>query len=299
MYCCRRDDVILQISKVLIHPFSALCFLQVYSRDFKDEALEARPTTPGMKYRHYSPRAPVHLIDPSAAWQQQQHDCSHLEQQVLAATSKLLQELSQHKQQQQQQGESISSTSASKRIVLLSTCSSSSSSSSSSSNGSVTNDVHVGWTAASRQALNQASNQQLLQQPILESPPTNTCTACPDDIIKTSSPQQQQQQQHLSHTAIPKHTSSTPSCNSCGNSSSSSSNTDYLQLDGLCGVQVIEYTLGSWRSPAVVAQQLFAGLRAADAAGAAVIVVQGLPPADAGLAVMNRLHKAASRTISI
>eukprot|EP00775_Hariotina_reticulata_P004003 gene4003-4253_t len=55
----------------------------------------------------------------------------------------------------------------------------------------------------------------------------------------------------------------------------------------------------NWSCPEVVAQQLFAGLRAADAAGAALIIVQGLPPVDAGLAVMNRLHKAASKTINI
>lgn len=37
--------------------------LQVYRKDFVDKALEEAPTTPGMKYRHYSPDAPVVLID--------------------------------------------------------------------------------------------------------------------------------------------------------------------------------------------------------------------------------------------
>ncbi|KAI9001396.1 translation factor [Trametes punicea] len=38
-------------SKVLVH-----------RRDYRDEAIEQAPTTPGMKYRHYSPSAPVTLL---------------------------------------------------------------------------------------------------------------------------------------------------------------------------------------------------------------------------------------------
>jgi L-threonylcarbamoyladenylate synthase len=34
----------------------------VHKRDYRDEAMEAAPTTPGMKYRHYSPAVPVYLL---------------------------------------------------------------------------------------------------------------------------------------------------------------------------------------------------------------------------------------------
>lgn len=34
----------------------------VHKRDFQDAAMEATPTTPGMKYRHYSPSVPVTLL---------------------------------------------------------------------------------------------------------------------------------------------------------------------------------------------------------------------------------------------
>jgi L-threonylcarbamoyladenylate synthase len=37
--------------------------VQVYKRDFTDETLENAPTTPGMKYRHYSPDAQVIVIE--------------------------------------------------------------------------------------------------------------------------------------------------------------------------------------------------------------------------------------------
>ncbi|KAJ3085878.1 hypothetical protein HK102_013725 [Quaeritorhiza haematococci] len=37
--------------------------LRVYRRDFVDKGLEAAPTTPGMKYRHYTPEAEVVLFE--------------------------------------------------------------------------------------------------------------------------------------------------------------------------------------------------------------------------------------------
>ncbi|KAI0082460.1 translation factor [Panus rudis PR-1116 ss-1] len=37
----------------------------VHKRDYRDEAMEQAPTTPGMKYRHYSPTAPVVLLSKS------------------------------------------------------------------------------------------------------------------------------------------------------------------------------------------------------------------------------------------
>lgn len=38
----------------------------VHRRDFRDEAIEQAPTTPGMKYRHYSPAVPVILLRTSS-----------------------------------------------------------------------------------------------------------------------------------------------------------------------------------------------------------------------------------------
>lgn len=36
----------------------------VYARDFKDEKLLSAPTTPGMKYKHYTPSMPVFVLSP-------------------------------------------------------------------------------------------------------------------------------------------------------------------------------------------------------------------------------------------
>ncbi|WAQ83784.1 hypothetical protein PtA15_4A233 [Puccinia triticina] len=36
----------------------------VYNRDYRDKELEVKPTTPGMKYKHYAPHAKVVILDP-------------------------------------------------------------------------------------------------------------------------------------------------------------------------------------------------------------------------------------------
>jgi len=40
--------------------------IKVHDRDFKDEGMQEAPTTPGMKYRHYSPSVPVVLLKTSS-----------------------------------------------------------------------------------------------------------------------------------------------------------------------------------------------------------------------------------------
>ncbi|KAI9500361.1 DHBP synthase RibB-like alpha/beta domain-containing protein, partial [Coemansia spiralis] len=39
--------------------------IRVYRRDFSSAEMEMHPTTPGMKYRHYSPTAPVYVVQAS------------------------------------------------------------------------------------------------------------------------------------------------------------------------------------------------------------------------------------------
>jgi hypothetical protein len=190
-----------------------------------------------MKYRHYSPTAPLLLLDPTAAWQaqqqqqeQQQHD--GLQQLVVNATQQLLEDLWQAQQQQQQQ-QQLAQHAAVQRVVLLSTCSS----------------AKVGWTEASLQLL----------------------------------------QQHLQEHAQPPGLPSDPQPAATGRATAVNSSRP----------DVLEYVLGSWQQPEVVAQQVFAALRAADAVGPALIIAQGLPPEGPALAIMNRLQKAASQHVQV
>lgn len=55
-----------------LRQLEGLAGLQVYRRDFVDSQLEAAPSTPGMKYRHYSPDAKVG-VSPGAAHAACQH----------------------------------------------------------------------------------------------------------------------------------------------------------------------------------------------------------------------------------
>lgn len=45
-----------------LHEAGSTIKIRVHRRDYQDENMEQAPTTPGMKYRHYSPRVPVFLF---------------------------------------------------------------------------------------------------------------------------------------------------------------------------------------------------------------------------------------------
>ncbi|OCH92186.1 translation factor [Obba rivulosa] len=48
-----------------MHDVPSVPKVLVHRRDYRDEAIEQAPTTPGMKYRHYSPAVPVVLLHTS------------------------------------------------------------------------------------------------------------------------------------------------------------------------------------------------------------------------------------------
>jgi hypothetical protein len=93
-------------------------------------------------------------------------------------------------------------------------------------------------------------------------------------------------------------TTTTTTTISSSSSSSSGGGSSSGSVDG-CGLEVLEYVLGSWQQPEVVAQQVFAALRAADAVCPSLIIAQGLPPEGPALAIMNRLQKAASQHVQV
>ena len=62
---------------------------------------------------------------------------------------------------------------------------------------------------------------------------------------------------------------------------------------------VIELVLGCWGDSESVARRLFSALRRADELRVAAIVVEGIAEDGAGMAVMNRLRKAASRVVTL
>ena len=180
--------------------------LRVYAKHFQSAALEAAPTTPGMKYRHYSPDARVVLFDPSPS-----------------------------------------------TIGTASTASTTSSS-------------------AVQAAINHEAAQLAL---------SDTTTFA---IVRTTS------------------TSTSTSTSTTSRSSSSSGGPSVVQyapdVKPIPG-QAIEYVLSCNAAADEVARGLFKALRELDELGVRVILVEGISEDNEGLAVMNRLRKAASQVINV
>jgi L-threonylcarbamoyladenylate synthase len=61
-------------------------------------------------------------------------------------------------------------------------------------------------------------------------------------------------------------------------------------------IQWHQYVLGSLSEPAVIAQRLFDGLLTLEAEGVDIILVEEVPEGNEGLAIMNRVQKAAGET---
>lgn len=72
-----------------------------------------------------------------------------------------------------------------------------------------------------------------------------------------------------------------------------------LQTKEVQAVQLFEYFLGDMAQPSTVAKELFLALRLMDELGATAIVVEGVMEGEEGLAVMNRLRKAASSIVHL
>ncbi|KAF9151044.1 hypothetical protein BG015_007132 [Linnemannia schmuckeri] len=171
--------------------------VQVYKKHFTDAAMEQAPTTPGMKYRHYSPEAEVVLVE----YIKTEGSLASKGSEPMGQYGRILKEIEKLKQE------------GKKRF----------------------------------------------------------------GILRTS------------------FTTTTPSATVAATTHQNGSTT--LQ-DGQ-EVGVIEFPLGQGSKPEDVARELFRGLRYLDDQKVDCIFVEGISEEDEGLAVMNRVRKAASRTISL
>ncbi|KAF9354669.1 hypothetical protein BGX26_007506 [Mortierella sp. AD094] len=182
--------------------------VQIYKKHFTDAAMEQAPTTPGMKYRHYSPEAEVVLV------------------------------------------EYISPEDSS-----LSSAASSSSSSSNSTTG------QYSLILKEIEKLKKEGKKRF-------------------GILRTSF-------------TSPTVTQSTTNSNQINGNGSAGHVNGTLDSE-----DIIEFPLGQGSKPDDVARELFRGLRFLDTQNVDCIFVEGISEEEEGLAVMNRVRKAASRTIS-
>ncbi|KAG0292233.1 hypothetical protein BGZ96_004413 [Linnemannia gamsii] len=175
--------------------------VQVYKKHFTDAAMEQAPTTPGMKYRHYSPEAEVVLVEYIKT-----------------------------------EGSFASNGSV--------------------PTGTTTTTGQYGLILKEIEKLKQEGKKRfgILRTSFTTATPTAT-TAHTHQNGTTQSPDDREE-------------------------------------------SVIEFPLGQGSKPEDVARELFRGLRYLDDQKVDCIFVEGISEEDEGLAVMNRLRKAASRTIS-
>ncbi|KAI8098856.1 DHBP synthase RibB-like alpha/beta domain-containing protein [Halteromyces radiatus] len=163
--------------------------LQVYRKHFVDQALEMAPTTPGMKYRHYSPEAMVVLIEDDKMIINNNDDTQQ--------------------QQQRQVFETI-------------------------------------WQDELKQLLKNGIGIQKV------------------GILKIVE---------------------------------DGDSLEWRQTSKLDEIEYVTLQMGRQGHPDEVARGMFKGLREMDTIGVDIIFVQGVPEIDEGMAVMNRLRKAATKTI--
>ncbi|KAI8466618.1 MAG: DHBP synthase RibB-like alpha/beta domain-containing protein [Monoraphidium minutum] len=194
-----------------------LAGLAVYAREFVDAALEAAPTTPGMKYRHYSPAVPVTLVEPPAAAAGGGAETEEVRARAAAALAAAAAAAA-----------GALRAGGRPRVALLRT--------------TLPEGTPAGWVAAAGGGWRQAGG---------------------------------------------------PAAGALDGSGGGGGE----EREGSGGGGVEQYCLGPLAAPSEVARRLFAGLRDAEAAGASAIVVEGVAEGGEGLAVMNRLRKAASEVV--
>ncbi|PNH10570.1 tRNA threonylcarbamoyladenosine biosynthesis protein sua5 [Tetrabaena socialis] len=266
-------------------PYPGLEGLQVYRRDFVDEALEAAPSTPGMKYRHYSPVAPVWLLDPGAApaagsggaagaargagaagagadadellAARLQRGVAALLAELAAADAAVAAELSGAAAASAGRGAEAAASGglAPAAAVAAGLAPGHASEEQQQQAGAGRAGGRVGVLRTSMEGLQPGPQAEPAQEPVAARPGAQA--------LGPHAP---------AHGEAPAHQRAAPH---------------------------LEYVLAHVSQPAEVASQLFAGLRYMDEQGVATIVVEGLRDEGVGAAVMNRLRKAASRVVPV
>ncbi|KAG2428242.1 hypothetical protein HYH02_014424 [Chlamydomonas schloesseri] len=287
--------------------------LQVYRKDFTDAALEAAPTTPGMKYRHYSPTAPVILLEPSGA-------CSPA---PAAATANGASGSSGSSSSSSSSGSSGSAEDLAARlrrateallVEMAATRASGRQGALAPSSGPT--EAAPAAVAAPAAAAPQGAGpvaggkvaaagapagSVALDPPALELA-SQLAGGGPIGVLRTSLAGAAPGLVHRRRAAaVPAAGAAAGLGDICNGGSDGQAAAAGGPKGSAVGGDdgVIEYVLGHVSRPADVAAELFAGLRALDEAGCAVILVEGVADEGAGVAVMNRLRKAASRVVHV
>ncbi|GLC38584.1 hypothetical protein PLESTB_001742000 [Pleodorina starrii] len=271
--------------------------LLVYRRDFVDPQLEAAPSTPGMKYRHYSPNARVLLLDPGdapVAGGSDEQLAARLRRGVEAV---LAEELAARRRAgggdgpgtqetrpgEEQQHQKLQGGDSQQPI----------------GHTAATPVMHVGVLRTSLPGLRPGPLSPQLKGSSCGNGGLPVAAACaqpawsrnvcsvelngglraPTDVVDGGDAMQGGGRHHPGSKQL-----------------AVAEDGAFVDAEPL---PYYEYVLGHVSRPAEVASELFAALRHMDEVGVAVIVVEGVRDTGAGVAVMNRLRKAASRVVAV
>ena len=218
----------------------------VHKRDYADDSQESAPTTPGMKYRHYAPTAPVVLLiqDPEEAtvlWGLPVVEDAHPREDVRSLVESVI------------------------------------------SRFPPTQNITIGLLLTSDSRLRAPLEAAILEIGLVQ--PSQLPPASPAKRKRTLPPMSEPP------TLIPSPSSPRQSLSPAPQSAS------LVAEDGSTSrisVQLAE--LGPTSDPHLTAQRLFDGLLTLDHDGVDIILVEGVDEKREGLAIMNRIRKAAGET---
>jgi len=248
--------------------------VQVYRRDFVDKKLEQVPTTPGMKYRHYSPDAEVILIESNVnstneSYQEKRKIYESLIQSSLKEikTDPDNKEYPSLEEVSRKFKECILSEEQYKEISKLTTVAEK-------QNKIIEQEIEKIKKSMDKQKINKKIG-----------------------ILRSQSITTWRKNHNISEKEDENPSIKKVRISEDGSKISSSitfinNNTKCIEWNGH-----IEYFMGDREKPAEIAKELFKALRFVDRLKVSTIFVEGIEDVDEGLAIMNRIRKASSKII--
>jgi len=249
--------------------------VQVYRRDFVDKKLEQVPTTPGMKYRHYSPDAEVILVESNVnSTDETYKEKRKIYESLIQSSLKEIKTNSENKEYTSLEEvsrkfkECILSEEQYKEISKLETVAEK-------QNKIIEQEIKKMKKSMDKQKINKKVG-------ILRSQSIATWK-------KSYISEKESENPSIKKVKI------------SDNGSSVSSNLPLIFINNnpkcIEWNGHIEYFMGDREKPADIAKELFKALRFVDRLKVSAIFVEGIEDVDEGLAIMNRIRKASSKII--
>jgi len=266
--------------------------VQVYRRDFVDKKLEQVPTTPGMKYRHYSPDAAVVLIESNihSTEESYKEKRKFYENALkeLEETTTVTEKENNTKTKDNDNNSNIKKALKEKNRLLK---------------------EHVlspeQYKEISKLATVAEKQNKIIEQEMeeLRKKEHNQESNKKIGILRSQSIKTWKK----NHSIEDENEEETPSSkklkisNERSESVKSSPSTNLIFINGnqqcIEWEGHIEYFMGDRENPADIARELFKALRFVDKLNVSTIFVEGIEDVDEGLAIMNRIRKASSKII--